>query len=184
MIPYLAHHRRTSEPGAFSRGLLLVGTLFFALAVVGVLVLLRLNRDRVRSEAAATLDSLRHASRSAAVLLAPNARLAMLSPTPSGPPDGRGRATYDPATQSLVLVFDRLRDEPSSTPVLWALSDEKPRFLAVLEPDASGRAVLLLDEAGATVTLDALAVSLEPDSLELDQRAPGGPVILLGILER
>lgn len=184
MMPNVAHRRRTQEPGGFPPALLLLGIVLVVLAVVGGLILLRVNRTQARSERAATLDSLRQASRSAQVLLAPDARLATLSSTPAGPPDGRGRAVYDPASESIVLVFDRLRDETASTPALWALSDEEPRLLSLLEPDPSGRAVVHLDHVGPSGTLDALAVSLEPDSVEVGETAPAGPVILLGILER
>lgn len=192
MIPLAAHvsrRRRRREGGdgednGLPRAVLLAGVIALFVGFAIFLVYQKEAEKADRSDTTAVLDSLRQAAGAAATLLARDARLATLSPTPSGPPDGRGRAVYDPATADIVLVFDRLRTEPGTVPVLWALSEMEPRYLSTLEPDATGRAVLHLDDAGGSASIDALAVSLEPSDAGIPATAPAGPVILLGPLER
>jgi len=188
MIPIVAHRRRQrrgqGDEGEFPRGVFIAIGLAVTLALLGVTIYRQEAVRQAGRSGEAALDSLRAAARVAETVLAPNARIAILSSTPSGPPDGRGRAYYDPSTGAVVVVLDRLRIEPRTTPVLWALSDAEPRFLSELQVDETGRAVLRLDDAGSTESLDALAVSLEPDTVAIPGEAPAGPVLLLGILER
>ena len=116
------------------------------------------------------------------VLSAPEARIALIAPTAAGAPELRGRATYDPATRRAVLVFEHVQAQAGHDYELWAIRGAAPRALGLIRPDASGRAVLRLDDAGDPATLNAFAVSLEPEGGAPTPDAPTGPVVMLGKL--
>ena len=65
---------------------------------------------------------------------------------------------------------------------LWGLHPSGPRSLGLLHPDARGRAVVRLEDAGDPATLQAFAISLEPAGGSPDPAAPSGPVVMVGKL--
>ncbi len=163
----------------------LAGTALAA-SIVAVVGLLRLQSelDAERRLAQQLADSLRSERRWAEVVSAPGARVANLSPTASGAPDLRGRAVYDPATRSAVLVLANAAAPSGRDYELWAIAGTQPRSLGVVQADEAGNAVVRLADVGAPEAIDALALSLEPDGGSPDPSAPSGPVVLLGVLER
>ena len=116
------------------------------------------------------------------VVSAPGARVALIAPTAAGAHELRGRATYDPATRRAVLVFENVQAPAGRDYELWAIRGAAPRALGLIKPDASGRAVLRLEDAGDPATLNAFAVSLEPAGGAPTPDAPTGPVVMLGKL--
>ena len=116
------------------------------------------------------------------VVSAPGARLAVIAPTAAGAHELRGRATYDPATRRAVLVFENVQAPAGRDYELWAIRGAAPRALGLIKPDASGRAVMRLEDAGDPATLNAFAVSLEPAGGAPTPDAPTGPVVMLGKL--
>ena len=55
------------------------------------------------------------------VATAPGSRFALITPTPFGYPDLRGRAIYDPQTRRAILVFEKLVQPENQEYVLWAV---------------------------------------------------------------
>lgn len=155
-----------------------------AAAALVVFVPFQLALQSSRSETRAVRDSLGAARRWTSVLCSPAGRVALLTPTPHGVPDAKGRAVYDARGQSVVAVFTGLRPGIERRATLWALQGTVPRSLGPIRPDSSGYAIADYSSAGPSDSLDALAVSLEPQSGPADPAAPAGPVVLLGVLER
>jgi len=116
----------------------------------------------------------------AAVLSAPQARVAELQITPDGLQALRARATYDPATKSAVIVFENFTAPEGKDYELWALRGAGVASLGVIKPDASGYAVLKLENVGDPETLGGFAVSLEPAGGSPNPAAPTGPVVMAG----
>jgi anti-sigma-K factor RskA len=119
-----------------------------------------------------------------AVLNAPRAKLVELTPTPQGSHDLVARATYDPATQRAVLVFENFKAPTGHDYELWAIrgTTPAPASLGLIKPDESGHAVLQLENVGDPATLGAFAVSLERAGGSGNPNAPGGPVVMVGKL--
>jgi anti-sigma-K factor RskA len=136
-------------------------------------------RDRQVAELGSRLTE---AERLNEVLSAPGAKVAMLEMTPAGVQELRARATYDPASRSAVVVFDHFTPPSGHDYELWALIDATPASLGVIKADASGRAVIRLDNVGDPSHLNAFAVSLEPAGGSPNHSAPSGPVVMLGKL--
>lgn len=120
----------------------------------------------------------------AAVLSAPGAKVVNLAPTPAGASDLRARATYDPATQRAVIVFENFKAPSGHDYELWAIRGAKPApaSLGLVKADEDGRAVLRLENVGDPTTLGAFAVSLENEGGAPTPTAPAGPVVMVGKL--
>ncbi len=114
------------------------------------------------------------------VLNAPGARVAELHPTPQGIAASRARATYDPSTRRAVLVFENLTAPSGHDYQLWALEGAGVASLGLITPDAGGRAVMRLENAGDPTILAGFAVSLEPAGGSPNPTAPSGPVVMAG----
>ena len=82
------------------------------------------------------------------MLNAPGARVAVLEPTPAGDATLRARATYDPATQNAVVFVENSVAPAGKSYELWAIRGAAPASLGVIQPDASGRAVIRLEKVG------------------------------------
>jgi hypothetical protein len=166
--------------GAFATGALAAGL------AVGLLAFLPMQGalHSARQEAKALRETLETARRRTEVLCSPEGRFALLSPTPSGAPDAKGRAVYDPKSQGVVVILARLRPASDQSAFLWTLSGTRARRLGPLALDDAGNAVVDYAEAGVSDSLDALAVSLEPAGASTPPLAPAGPVVLMGVLER
>lgn len=158
-----------------------------ALAIVTAITWMSSNT--LRTQLAATqgdLERLKHQLEVergwVAVLNAPGAQVVSLGATPSGDSTLVGRATYDPATQRAVLVFDHLSAPQGREYELWAIRPGGPASLGVIKTDASGHAVLRLSDVGDPASLAAFAVSLEPAGGSPTPNAPTGPVVMVGKL--
>ena len=116
-----------------------------------------------------------------AVLSAPDARTAVLSPTAgSGLFAARGRATFDPTSQRAVLVFENLKTPPGRAYELWAIVGSTPVSLGIIPTDNDGRAVLRIENAGDPNQLNAFAVSIEPPGGSGNPNSPSGPLMMVG----
>ncbi|MBI5709192.1 MAG: anti-sigma factor [Candidatus Eisenbacteria bacterium] len=127
---------------------------------------------------------LAEARRWSPVMDAPGARFAEFRLTPAGAADLRARAAYDPGTRRAVLVFENFKAPPGSEYELWAIHGTQPSALGLIRPDAAGRAVMRLEDAGDPRTLAAFAVSLEPAGGAPAPGAPRGPVVLVASIGR
>ena len=116
----------------------------------------------------------------AAVTNAPDARVAELAITPAGIAALRARATYDPHTRSAVLVFENFSAPSGRDYQLWALRGAGVASLGLIKPDASGQAILRLENVGDPKELAGFAVSLEPAGGSPNPAAPTGPVVMAG----
>jgi anti-sigma-K factor RskA len=117
-----------------------------------------------------------------AILSAPAAKVAVFGLTPEGEQALRARATYDPATQAAVVVFDHFKPPSGHDYELWAIRGGRPASLGLIKVDESGHAVMRIANAGDPATLGAFAVSLELEGGSPDKNAPSGPVVMLGRL--
>ena len=143
---------------------------------------LRTELDSNRKRLAEVEQKLADEQKWVAVLNAPLAKVVELAPTPAGATDLRARATYDPATQRAVLVFENFKAPTGRDYELWAIRGETPApaSLGLIHADDSGHAVLRLENVGDPATLGAFAVSLEPAGGAPTPTAPTGPVVMLG----
>jgi anti-sigma-K factor RskA len=115
------------------------------------------------------------------VLHAADARVSVLEPTTDGDARLRGRATYDPATQRAVVVFENFYKPTDRDYQLWVIRDGTPASLGVVHADSTGRAIVRLEKVGDSFALSAFAVSLEPEGGS-PRPGPSGPVVMLGKL--
>ena len=160
----------------------------WALAACFILVsgILVTTMNRLRNELARAHDQVTALSRDleverrwAAVLAAPGARVATFSLTPAGQAELRARATVDPNTRRALLVFENFKAPSGHDYELWALRGNTPWALGLIRPDASGRAVLRIEDVGDFSALNAFAVSLEPEGGAPTPNAPTGPVVMI-----
>jgi anti-sigma-K factor RskA len=142
---------------------------------------------RLRQELETTRGKLVQAQREldeerrwAAVMNAPDARVAELTMTPAGIATLRARAIYDPRTRSAVLVFENVTAPSGKDYQLWALQGAGVASLGLIKPDASGHAILRLENVGDPQSLAGFAVSLEPAGGSPNPTAPTGPVVMAG----
>jgi hypothetical protein len=139
---------------------------------------------RMQLQLAVGVQNVERESRWYDVATAPGSRFALITPTPSGYPDLRGRAIYDPASRCAIIVFERLVEPEDHEYVLWAVQGEVSSKLLHIRPDRTGYAVVRIEDAGKTEQLNAFAVSLESVGDPPSAEAPKGPVVMLGALER
>jgi anti-sigma-K factor RskA len=163
------------------------GAVAAALAIATAISWMAANR--LQTELAGTRRQLAEAQqqladerRWAAVLNAPDARVAELSITPAGLRALRARATFDPGTRSAVLVFENFTPPSGKDYELWAMREAGVRSLGLIKADASGRAVMHVADLGDPATLAGFAVSLENQGGSGNPTAPGGPVVMAGKL--
>jgi anti-sigma-K factor RskA len=135
-----------------------------------------LERDRADLQ-----ERLAESSRWVGVATAANARVALLSPTPQGAPELRGRAIVDPASARAIVTFANMRPPEGRAYELWSIRNGQAQSLGVIAADAGGSAFMQL-EVGDVATLQALAVSLEPAGGSPVKTGPTGPVVMLGAL--
>ena len=140
----------------------------------------RAQIDGAQSQVAQLTQQLADEQRWAAVMNAPDAKVAALALTPQGLAQLKARAIYDPATRKAVIVFDNFTPPPGKDYELWALEGAGVTSLGVIKADAGGRAVLRLDNVGDPATLGGFAVSLENQGGAGNPHQPGGPVVMAG----
>jgi hypothetical protein len=139
------------------------------------------ERDVAREEAVRLTRELDDAKQLASVIQAPDAKLAVLLPTPESNPNQRATGYFDPATGDAVILF-RHMDKPEARDFeLWALHGPKPTSLGLLQVDANGNAVMKLKGVTDPAHLNAFAVSLEPAGGS-KSAGPSGPVVLVGTI--
>ena len=152
--------------------------------------------ERARAESVSR--DLEAEKRWGATLVSPSVRAASFTLTPSAAPGLRGRATVDPGTHRALLVFENVTPPSGSVYELWALHGVTPVAVARIRPDASGHAVLRIENVGDPATLTAFVVSLEPDAADAGEaraaaardsaltatagREPTGPIVMIGSL--
>jgi len=108
-------------------------------------------------------------------------RVVDLNLTPQGTAVLRARAIVDPGTRRAIIVFTNFTAPPGADYQLWALRDGKPESLGLVRADASGRAMVRIDDIGDPAHLQAFAVSLEKAGGS-HSAGPEGPVVMLGKL--
>jgi len=139
------------------------------------------ERDAARAEAVRLTQELGDANQIASVILADEAKLAVLLPTPDSNPNQRAIGYFDPATGDAVIMF-RHMDKPEARDLeLWALHGPQPTSLGLLQVDANGKAVMKLKGVTDPAHLNAFAVSLEPAGGS-KSAGPSGPVVLVGTI--
>jgi anti-sigma-K factor RskA len=143
---------------------------------------LRAEVDASREVIAGLEERLLQEETWARVVNSPSARVAVLTPTPAGNADLRARAMVDPATRRAVIVFAHFEAPSGRDYELWAIRGTAPTSLGVVKADASGTAIVRIEDIGDPATLNALAVSLEPAGGSPTPTAPTGPVVMLGAL--
>ncbi|MCA9730217.1 MAG: anti-sigma factor [Candidatus Eisenbacteria bacterium] len=131
----------------------------------------------VRAQLTQMESQLQEEAKWAQVVSSTEARFALLSATPDGHPEQAAWAMFDPESQRAVVLVNEAAAPAGKDYELWAIADGAPRSLGLIHPDASGRALLHLEDLGK---VDAFAVSLEPTGGSPDPRAPSGPVVLVG----
>jgi len=136
------------------------------------------NRDRIAGLEAVLDDQ----ERWRRVLGATDARVAVLSPTPAGQSQARGRAVYDPGTRRAVVVLENLQVPSGRDYQLWAIRGAAPVSLGLIKVDTQGKAEVHLEDVGGPESLNAFAVSLEQAGGSPNPTAPTGPVVMLGKL--
>ncbi len=100
-----------------------------------------------------------------------------LAPTPDGAKGLSARVHYDKSTGRALLLFDNYRPPEGRAYELWAIRDKGPESLGLLRPDAEGRFVLRLADAGKAA---AFAVSVEPPGGAPKGSGPTGAVVSVG----
>ena len=168
--------------GESRRGVLLLGLAIVALAVTILFVLLRQQGRPPGFQTESVPQAESTLARWDSVFTAPKARVALMTPTPFGAADLRGRAIYDPATRRAVLVFRNFEAPEGKSFALWAIEGARSRHLARIAADQRGVAVLRLEYGGNPDSINAFAVSLEEIGRTTSD-APGGLVVMLGALE-
>lgn len=153
-----------------------------ALAVVTALSWNAANRvrgelDATREQLAGLRQQLEVERRWAAVMNSPDARMAELAPVGVAM---RGRAIFDPRTRSAVLVFDSMTPPSGKDYELWALRPDGVASLGLVRPDATGHAVMRLEDVGDVANLAGFAVTMEKEGGSGNPSAPGGPIVLAG----
>ena len=138
---------------------------------------------RIRSRVVSSFEQAEKVEKWFDSMTAPGLRFAVLSPTPSGAPDLRGRAFHNPESKRTVFVFEKLEAPENQVFRLWAIRGQESASLGEIRPDENGYAVLRLDVAGNSDQLDAFAVSLEERGV-LPEDGPAGVIVMLGALER
>jgi anti-sigma-K factor RskA len=108
-------------------------------------------------------------------------RVVDLGLTPQGTAVLRARAIVDPGTRRAIIVFTNFTPPAGADYQLWALRDGKPESLGLVHADASGRAMVRIDDIGDPAHLQAFAVSLEKAGGS-HSAGPEGPVVMLGKL--
>lgn len=143
---------------------------------------LRTELDATRHQLAEAQQQLADERRWAAVLNAPDARVAELSITPAGAAVLRARATFDPKSRSAVLVFENFAAPTGKDYELWAMRADGVRSLGLIKADTGGHAVVRVADVGDPSTLAGFAVSLERAGGSGNPTAPAGPVVMAGKL--
>ena len=139
------------------------------------------ERDEARAEASRLNQQLDDAERTVAVVLAPDAKLAVLLPTPESNQKQRGTGYFDPATGNAIIAFRNIQAQEAHDYELWALHGPTPTSLGLLHVDANGNAVMNLKGVTDPEHLSAFAVSLEPTGGSKGA-GPSGPVVLVGTI--
>ena len=116
----------------------------------------------------------------AAIVNAPDARVAELQLTPGGVAQMRARATVDPKTHSAVFVFENLKPPAGQDYQLWSLEGQSVASLGVIRVDEQGHGILRLENVGNPAALDGFAISLEPAGGSPYPDKPSGPVVMAG----
>lgn len=153
-----------------------------ALAIVTALSWNAANRtraelDATREQLAGLRQQLEVERRWAAVMNSPDARVTELAPVGV---TMRGRAVFDPRTRSAVLVFENSTPPAGKDYELWALRPDGVASLGLVRPDATGHAVLRLENVGDAASVAGFAVTMEQEGGSGNPSAPGGPIVLAG----
>ncbi len=143
-----------------------------------------MKRDLARSsERVASLSRDLAAERRWSTILSSTAmRTASFTPTPDAAPDLRARAVMDPGTRRAVLVFDNFKAPDGHAYEVWALHGSTPVALGRVRADASGRAVMRVEDVGDPSDLTAFAISLEAEGGAPAPSEPTGPIVMIGSL--
>ena len=143
---------------------------------------MRAALDKEQAQLAEAERRLADERRWAAVMSAPDARLAELQITPAGVKALRARAVFDPRSRSAVLVFENFAAPSGKAYELWAMRPDGVASLGMIHADAEGKATMRIENLGAPDTLQGFAVSLESEGGSPNPRAPSGPVVMAGKL--
>jgi anti-sigma-K factor RskA len=160
----------------------------WALAVCFILVtgILLTQTNRLRSEVATSQERVTALSRDLAaerrwsvILSSPALRTASFTLTPDADAGLRARAVMDPGTRRAVLAFQHFRAPEGHYYELWALHENTPVALGRIRPDATGQAVMRIEDVGDPNDLTAFTVSLEAEG-GASASEPAGPIVMIG----
>ncbi len=135
----------------------------------------------VRGDLVAARRQLQEERRWSALPAAPRVRIVELQPA-AGAAGLRGRALYDPETRRALLVFENVALPQGADYEVWALTADGTSSLRLVRPDADGRAVLRLENAGDPARLVGFAVSREREGGSPSSMRPEGPRVRVGRL--
>ncbi len=90
------------------------------------------------------------------------------------------RATYDPATQRLIVVVDNMTPPAGRDYELWTLREGGPVSLGLIVAAEDGEGIVRLELAEKLAGATGFAISLEPKGGSPDPSAPSGPVVMAG----
>jgi anti-sigma-K factor RskA len=162
----------------------------WALAVCFILVtgILLTQTNRLRGEVARSNERLTNLTRDLAaerrwsvILSSPAMRTASFTLTPDADAGLRARAVMDPGTRRAVLVFEHFRAPEGKVYELWALHENTPVSMGRIRPDASGSAVMRIEDVGDPNDLTAFTISLEAEGPAAGNE-PAGPIVMIGSL--
>jgi hypothetical protein len=167
----------------------LVAAIAVLVAGVHIVVTNRVRADlgRTRAQVAALTSELESERRWALALASPGVRTASFTLTPSGDLSLRARATVDPESRKALLVFEGFNPPGGHAYELWALHGNTPFTLGRIKTDATGRAVLRVEDLGDVGSVTAFVISLEtegsaPSATGAAPREPMGPIVMIGSL--
>ncbi|MEW6401062.1 MAG: anti-sigma factor [Chloroflexota bacterium] len=97
-------------------------------------------------------------------------------------PDAHGQLIFDPNNASAVLVVTALAPlESGKTYQVWLIEGETPVSAGLLQVDANGQGVAILDPEQAIDSFDAVGISIEPVG---GSQLPTGDIVMLGQFTR
>jgi anti-sigma-K factor RskA len=97
-------------------------------------------------------------------------------------PDAHGQLIFDPNNASAVLVVTALTPlEQGQTYQVWLIEGETPVSAGLLQVDANGQGVAILDPEQSIDSFDAVGISIEPAG---GSTLPTGDIVMLGQFTR
>ncbi len=133
--------------------------------------------ERVESELGSAQGELARLRLIDGIAASPETRLVALAGL-TAPGEAFGQALVDPIGRRAVFYAYGLRPtEEGKTYQLWFIADGAPVSAGIFDVDAQGRAVLLVEDVAPVESIDAWAVTVEPEGGVVQ---PTGTMVLKG----